>query len=105
MRIQHNGRLEFYDRLLLADPWGTPVVSYLRWTSNDGHAERDEVRVGINDGRWVEVTNLHRSTASGPDLPRVPVNGPERVILGDLSILADGGPVEGCAGLGRVEGR
>ena len=50
--------------------------------------------MGIHDGRWVEVTNLHRSTASGPDLPRVPVNGPERVILGDLSSLADGGPVE-----------
>ena len=55
---------------------------------------RTEVRTGVSDGEWIEVTNLQRPTASSLDRPWMPVDGSEQVILGDLSILADGGPVE-----------
>ena len=64
------------------------------WTYKDGHAVRTEVRTGVSDGDWIEVTNLQRPTSSSVDDPWAPVNGSEQVILGDLSILADGGPVE-----------
>jgi HlyD family secretion protein len=64
------------------------------WTYKDGHAKRTEIRTGISDGEWIEVTNLQRASASKTDHPWVPVNGSEQVILGDLSILADGAPVE-----------
>jgi multidrug efflux pump subunit AcrA (membrane-fusion protein) len=66
------------------------------WTYEDGHAVRTEVRTGVSDGEWVEVTNLQKpapSTATQVG-PWIPVNGSEKVILGDLSILADGQPVE-----------
>jgi multidrug efflux pump subunit AcrA (membrane-fusion protein) len=64
------------------------------WTYKDGHAVRTEIRTGVSDGEWIEVTNLQRPTASKGDDPWAPVNGSEKVILGDLSILADGTPVE-----------
>ena len=60
----------------------------------DGRAERTEIQTGVSDGEWIEVTNLQRPTASNLDDPWKPVNGSEQVILGDLSILADGVPVE-----------
>ena len=34
------------------------------WTYKDGHAERTEVRTGISDGEWMEVTNLQNATVS-----------------------------------------
>ena len=64
------------------------------WTYKDGRAERTEIRTGVSDGEWIEVTNLQRPTASHIDHPWKPVNGSEKVILGDLTILADGAPVE-----------
>ena len=64
------------------------------WTYKDGHAERAEVRTGVSDGDWIEVTNLQHPTKSHLDDPWSPVDGSEKVILGDLSILADGSPVE-----------
>ena len=64
------------------------------WTYKDGRAVRTEVRTGISDGDWIEVTNLQRPTSSSVEDPWEPVTGKEKVILGDLSILADGGPVE-----------
>ena len=64
------------------------------WTYKDGRAARTEVRTGISDGDWIEVTNLQPSSASGGDDAWTPVTGREQVILGDLSILADGAPVE-----------
>jgi HlyD family secretion protein len=64
------------------------------WTYKDGRAERTEIRTGVGDGEWIEVTNLQRPKASNIDHPWKPVNGTEQVILGDLSILADGAPVE-----------
>jgi HlyD family secretion protein len=64
------------------------------WTYKDGRAVRTEVRTGISDGDWIEVTNLQRSPSSRVEHPWTPVTGKEQVILGDLSILADGSPVD-----------
>jgi RND family efflux transporter MFP subunit len=64
------------------------------WTYRDGKAVRTEVRTGVSDGDWIEVTNLQKPSASPIEDPWTPVTGSEKVILGDLSILSDGGPVE-----------
>jgi HlyD family secretion protein len=63
------------------------------WIYKDGRAVRTEIRTGVSDGEWIEVTNLERPRASKIDRPWTPVDGSERVIVGDLSILADGAPV------------
>jgi hypothetical protein len=55
---------------------------------------RAEVRTGVSDGGWIEVTNLQFPEAPEGTDPWVPVKGTEKIILGDLSILADGAPVE-----------
>ena len=64
------------------------------WTYKDGRSERSEIRTGVNDGEWIEVTGLRRATASGDDRPWKPIDGSEQMILGDLSTLADGARVE-----------
>ncbi|MBV8309601.1 MAG: efflux RND transporter periplasmic adaptor subunit [Planctomycetaceae bacterium] len=64
------------------------------WIYDNGHAVRTEIRTGVSDREWIEVTNLQRPAASHVDQPWTPINGSEKVILGDLSILADGAPVE-----------
>ena len=64
---------------------------------------RTEIQTGVSDGEWIEVTNLQRPTASNVDDPWKPINGSEQVILGDLSILADGGPVEVVPATGATE--
>ena len=64
------------------------------WMYENGHAKRTEIQTGVSDGEWIEVTNLQRPAAPGADEPWTPINGSEQVILGDLSILADGDPVE-----------
>src|SRR5262249_47435468 len=66
----------------------------LCWTYKDGKAVRTEIRTGISDGDWVEVTNFQRTTASRTENPWRHTDGSEQVILGDLSVLADGAPVE-----------
>ncbi len=64
---------------------------------------RIELETGVTGDRdptsgdqWIEITN-HRipGTQAAPtgDLPWTPIDGTEQVILGDLSILADGNPV------------
>jgi multidrug efflux pump subunit AcrA (membrane-fusion protein) len=63
------------------------------WLYNDGHSVRTEVRTGINDGEWIEVTGLQRPSEAGGADRWVPLDGKEQVILGDLSLLADGGAV------------
>jgi HlyD family secretion protein len=65
------------------------------WTYKDGKAYRIEVRTGVSDGEWIEVTSMQSAAAAAPaDDSWTPINGKEEVILGDLSILADGGPVQ-----------
>lgn len=62
------------------------------WLYADGKATRAEVRTGLNAGDFVEVT-ARRPAAAGDDA-WVQVDGTERVILGDLSVLAEGGAVK-----------
>ena len=64
------------------------------WTYKDGHAERTEIQTGVSDGQWIEVTNLQREAGSVVENTWAPIKGSEKVILGDLSVLADGGPVQ-----------
>jgi multidrug efflux pump subunit AcrA (membrane-fusion protein) len=64
------------------------------WTLKDGRAVRTEVRTGVGDGEWIEVTNRQVAVADKGADPWVPVDGREQVILGDLSLLADGVPVQ-----------
>ena len=66
---------------------------------------RTEVQTGVSDGEWIEVTNLQLPTASNGEDPWTPIDGSEQVILGDLSILADGGPVEVAPDDGQGESR
>ena len=65
------------------------------WTYENGHAVRTEIRDGRQRRR---VDRGHQSSSSrrqsnGED-PWAPIDGSEQVILGDLSILADGTPVK-----------
>jgi HlyD family secretion protein len=72
------------------------------WTLEDGKARRVEVQTGITgdrdpksaEGQWIEVTNRQVPPSPGVKEKWVAIDGKERVILGDLSILADGSPVE-----------
>ena len=69
------------------------------WKHEDGHADADRDPDGRQRRR---VDRGHQSPAAAGVRQRSdpwgPVNGSEQVILGDLSILADGGPVEVVAG-------
>ena len=64
------------------------------WICQDGRAERTEIQTGVSEGQWIEVTNLRRPTDSSLDRPWRPIDGTEHVIIGDLSILADGAAVQ-----------
>ncbi len=66
------------------------------WTYKDGHSVRTEIQTGVSDGEWIEVTNRREEASlSGDTRPRwTPIDGSEKVILGDLSVLVDGGPVK-----------
>ena len=64
------------------------------WKHENGKAVRAEIQTGVSDGEWIEVTNYQVPRAANGTDPWSPVKGSEQVILGDLSILADGGPVE-----------
>ena len=99
-----------YAEVIIERPgaWSVPVAALMHiektilqlgekrfcWMYENGGAKRIEVETGItdSDGEWIEVT--HRRTPPGPTQPGdaswVPIDGSEQVILGDLSILADG---------------
>jgi HlyD family secretion protein len=67
------------------------------WLYDKGHAVRTELAAGVSDENWIEVTN--RRTPVDPEAPRdsipwIPIDGKEQAILGDLSSLTDGAPVE-----------
>jgi multidrug efflux pump subunit AcrA (membrane-fusion protein) len=66
------------------------------WALEHGTAVRTEVQTDVSDGEWIEVTNRRVPGASSARLGRRSwrkIDGSERVILGDLSILSDGAPV------------
>jgi HlyD family secretion protein len=73
------------------------------WKHENGKAVRTEVQTGVSDGEWIEITNYQLPSEPTVADPWVPVNGSEQVILGDLSILADGGPVEIVTGTPKIE--
>jgi HlyD family secretion protein len=74
------------------------------WIYKDGRAERTEVETGLmgdldpsTGDQWIEVTNRRAASseaATTPPEPWTPFDGTEQMILGDLSILADGGAVK-----------
>jgi len=64
------------------------------WSYQDGKAVRTEVETGVSDGVWTEVTNRQQNAQSSGDDARVPITGQEQVIIGDLSLLSEGGPVQ-----------
>ena len=67
------------------------------WRYESGKAVRTELATGVSDDDWIEVTNLRPPVdpeAPSDTVPWTPIDGTEHVILGDLSGLADGAPVE-----------
>jgi HlyD family secretion protein len=64
------------------------------WTIDKGHAVRTEVQTGVSDGEWIEVTNRQVPPTAGQAEDWVQITGNEQVIMGDLTLLADGIPVE-----------
>src|SRR6185437_16054965 len=65
------------------------------WLHENGKARRAEIETGIHDGRWMDVTSRRFLVASddGTETRWSAIDGSEQVILGDLSILTDGGSV------------
>ena len=83
------------------------------WMYEDGRAKRIEVETGVigdldpRRRQWIEVTNRRAPTLRRGvhgDEPWTPIDGTEQMILGNLSILAEGAPVHGCTG-DRVSGK
>ncbi len=72
------------------------------WMYKDGKAVRTEIQTGINDGKWIEVTNRQLPPDSNGEDPWAPIDGNEQVIAGDLSVLTDGADVK--VGSGHEEG-
>jgi HlyD family secretion protein len=64
------------------------------WTYENGRAVRTEVRTGVADGEWIEVTNRQVPPVDNAAEPWVAIDGKEQVIVGDQSLLVDGQPVE-----------
>jgi HlyD family secretion protein len=60
------------------------------WRYKDGRAVATEVRTGISDGEWTEVTSRQLPPTSSGDDPWTPIDGSEQVIVGDLSVLTEG---------------
>lgn len=68
------------------------------WRCEKGRALRTEIETGVTDGEWIEVTNRQAPSAPAGDADSwIPFDGTEQVILGDLSILTDRGPVNAAA--------
>ena len=67
------------------------------WLYSNGKSKKAEVRTGVTDGEYVELTSFNKSPDardSEVDLPWEPITGAEEVLLGDLTSLSDGGDVD-----------
>jgi multidrug efflux pump subunit AcrA (membrane-fusion protein) len=67
------------------------------WQYENGKAKQVELETGLRGDAWIEITRRRDATSpSGPGDDRLwaPVDGSEDVILGDLSVLVDGGRVK-----------
>lgn len=67
------------------------------WMYRDGRSVQTEIQTGVSDGDWIEVTNRRDPSRDGQGDEWKEFGEADRVILGDLSILTDGGPVEVAA--------
>jgi multidrug efflux pump subunit AcrA (membrane-fusion protein) len=66
------------------------------WMYDKGKAVRTEIQTGVDDGEWIEVTNRRVPDSKPGHSSRrrwTRIDGSEQVILGDLTILAEGAPV------------
>ena len=68
-----------------------------RIPSKDQDAKLVEIGPGISDVQWIEVGRRRPSSFAGGVEPWTPIDGTEQVILGDLSVLADGSVVKVAA--------
>lgn len=84
------------------DVWTLPLDAlvesgnkFFYWEYKNGRAVRREVQTGglDRDGKSIEITK-RLSPASGGANHWVPIDGSEKVILGDLSVLTDGQAVK-----------
>jgi HlyD family secretion protein len=73
------------------------------WSYENGKAVRTEVQTGVSDGTWIEVTNRLDPKSVATDA-WTPIDGSEPVIMGDLSVLAEGAPVR-LHGAGEANGQ
>jgi HlyD family secretion protein len=67
------------------------------WRYENDHATRIEVETGVSDNEWIEVTNYRvpgLEAGSASKQAWTPFDGNEQLILGDLSILAEGSSVK-----------
>jgi multidrug resistance efflux pump len=67
------------------------------WLYESGKAVKAELDTGVADDEWIEVSN--RRPPVPPEeptdkFPWTPIDGSEQVILGDLSVLREGAPVD-----------
>jgi hypothetical protein len=60
----------------------------------DGKAVRTAVQTGVSDGTWVEVTGKLVRSAGSSEGTWEPFDGTEAVIVGDLTQMSDGVPVQ-----------
>jgi multidrug efflux pump subunit AcrA (membrane-fusion protein) len=60
------------------------------WRYENGHAVRTNVRTGVSDGEWIEITDRQVPAQTRTDEPWAPIDGSEQVIVGDVSALVDG---------------
>jgi hypothetical protein len=84
------------------------------WLYQDGRSSRFELETGVigdpdpeTGERWIEVTNRRvagADTASSAGAAWTPIDGTEQVILGDLSILDEGGAVQVATEAGKAKG-
>jgi multidrug efflux pump subunit AcrA (membrane-fusion protein) len=70
---------------------GNQTYCYL---AQGGKAIRTEVQTGLSDGSWTEVTGKLVRSAKSPEETWEPFDGSEAVIVGDLSEISDGVPVQ-----------
>ena len=61
-------------------------------------AVRSQVRTGVSDGSWVEVTGKLIPSARPSEGIWQAFDGTEAVIVGDLSEISDGAPVRVAPG-------
>ena len=110
-----------YAKVLIERPgvWALPVSALMHlgdetvlhvgektlcWIYENGRANRIEVETGVtgdldpqSGDQWIEVTNRRAASSEASSTgnePWTPFDGKEQLILGNLSILAEGAPVQ-----------